>query len=60
MISGQVVPGRAATAELDLSRFGPIGLVVVQSTSLCNLDCDYCFFLSKETLYPGSPFRMTP
>ena len=24
----------------------------------CNLDCTYCFFLSKEMLYPGSPFRM--
>ena len=25
----------------------------------CNLDCDYCFFLSKEMLYPGTRFRMT-
>jgi uncharacterized protein len=25
----------------------------------CNLDCDYCFFLSKEMLYPDSRFRMT-
>ena len=25
----------------------------------CNLDCDYCFFLSKEMLYPGSRFRMS-
>ena len=25
---------------------------------LCNLDCSYCFFLSKEMLYPGSRFRM--
>ncbi len=24
----------------------------------CNLDCAYCFFLSKEMLYPGSRFRM--
>jgi uncharacterized protein len=24
----------------------------------CNLDCTYCFFLSKELLYPGSRFRM--
>ena len=22
--------------------------------AVCNLDCTYCFFLSKETLYPGS------
>lgn len=26
---------------------------------ICNLDCEYCFFLSKETLYPGSRFRMS-
>ena len=26
--------------------------------SVCNLDCEYCFFLSKEQLYPGSTFRM--
>ena len=25
----------------------------------CNLHCDYCFFLKKANLYPGSRFRMT-
>ncbi|MCB1261310.1 MAG: radical SAM protein, partial [Acidimicrobiales bacterium] len=25
---------------------------------ICNLDCTYCFFLSKEALYPGDRFRM--
>jgi len=25
----------------------------------CNLACDYCFFLKKERLYPGSGFRMS-
>ena len=25
----------------------------------CNLKCSYCFFLSKELLYPGSHFRMS-
>ncbi len=25
---------------------------------ICNLDCEYCFFLSKEQLYPGDRFRM--
>jgi uncharacterized protein len=24
----------------------------------CNCACDYCFFLKKERLYPGSDFRM--
>ncbi|MBN1681640.1 MAG: anaerobic sulfatase maturase [Anaerolineae bacterium] len=27
--------------------------------AICNLDCDYCYFLSKEHLYPGSSFRMS-
>jgi serine-type anaerobic sulfatase-maturating enzyme len=27
--------------------------------SACNLDCAYCFFLKKESLYPGSDFRMS-
>jgi uncharacterized protein len=26
--------------------------------AVCNLDCAYCFFLSKEMLYAGSRFRM--
>ncbi|MCX7669774.1 MAG: anaerobic sulfatase maturase, partial [Anaerolineae bacterium] len=26
--------------------------------AFCNLDCQYCFFLSKERLYPGSRLRM--
>ncbi len=28
--------------------------------AICNLDCEYCFFLSKDQLYPGSGFRMEP
>ena len=33
--------------------------VLVKPTgAVCNLDCSYCFFLSKEMLYPGSRFRM--
>jgi uncharacterized protein len=27
--------------------------------AICNLDCKYCFFLSKEALYPRSKFRMS-
>lgn len=27
--------------------------------AICNLDCDYCFYLRKEELYPGASFRMS-
>jgi serine-type anaerobic sulfatase-maturating enzyme len=27
--------------------------------AICNLDCKYCFFLSKERLFPDSQFRMS-
>ena len=27
--------------------------------AICNLDCQYCFYLSKEELYPGGRFRMS-
>lgn len=33
-------------------------LLAKPSGAVCNLDCKYCFFLSKEMLYPGSRFRM--
>jgi len=34
-------------------------LLAKPTGAVCNLDCQYCFFLSKEELYPGSRFRMT-
>ena len=27
--------------------------------AICNLNCSYCFFLHKDSLYPGSHFRMS-
>ena len=46
---GLLVPPGAPRAFHVLAK--PTGAV-------CNLDCTYCFFLSKELLYPGSGFRM--
>ena len=36
----------------------PFHLMAKPTGAVCNLDCEYCFFLSKEMLYPGSRFRM--
>jgi uncharacterized protein len=47
--SGRLFPGEAPAAFHVLAK--PTG-------AICNLDCSYCFFLSKELLYPGSRFRM--
>ena len=33
-------------------------LLAKPTGATCNLDCKYCFFLSKEMLYPGSRVRM--
>ena len=35
-----------------------IHVIAKPTGAICNLDCEYCFFLSKEMLYPGSRFRM--
>ncbi len=42
------MPGLPAAYHVLAKPTGPI----------CNLDCEYCFFLSKEQLYPGDRFRM--
>jgi uncharacterized protein len=36
----------------------PFHLLAKPTGAACNLDCSYCFFLSKDQLYPGSTFRM--
>ena len=40
---------------------GPPGfhLLAKPSGSTCNIDCTYCFFLSKEALYPNDKSRMS-
>jgi uncharacterized protein len=36
----------------------PFHVMVKPRGAICNLDCQYCYFLSKEMLYPGSRFQM--
>lgn len=39
---------------------GPAFHIMAKPTGAqCNCRCDYCFYLSKERLYPGSSFRMS-
>ena len=33
---------------MSCADFGPIGLVVIQATSLCNLDCGYCYLPDRQ------------
>ncbi len=37
----------------------PFHLLLKPTGARCNLACSYCFFLSKESLYPASTFRMS-
>jgi MoaA/NifB/PqqE/SkfB family radical SAM enzyme len=67
-VSGSELPaGPAICADPGENRAGallPLGsplafhLLAKPTGAICNLDCTYCFFLSKEMLYPGSRFRM--
>ncbi|MGD1698349.1 cyclophane-forming radical SAM/SPASM peptide maturase GrrM/OscB [Dapis sp. BLCC M229] len=34
--------------DIDYCKFGPISLVVIQPTSFCNLDCDYCYLPHRQ------------
>ena len=49
------VPGEALPAASP-PRFH---LLAKPSGSTCNIDCKYCFFLSKEALYPNEKNRMS-
>jgi serine-type anaerobic sulfatase-maturating enzyme len=43
-------PGSESTA---------FSLLVKPTGASCNLACEYCFYLSREKLYPGSRLRMS-
>jgi sulfatase maturation enzyme AslB (radical SAM superfamily) len=42
-------------SQLETSDLQPAFHILAKPTgSICNLDCKYCYFLSKEMFYPGS------
>jgi uncharacterized protein len=51
-------PDRTPVAGGGLVSPPAFHLLAKPTGAVCNLDCSYCFFLSKEMLYPGSRFRM--
>ncbi len=46
-ILAESLPDRNSS-NIDLSAFGPINLVVIQPTSFCNLNCDYCYLPDRQ------------
>ena len=58
-------PGdRSAVGAVPTTASGPLmrtpfHVLAKPTGPICNLDCEYCFFLSKEDLYPGDRFRMS-
>jgi len=46
---------------MEVTQAGPPAFHVMAKPAgaSCNLACDYCFFLEKAALYPGSDLRMT-
>ena len=54
-------PSRGSSASVGGPLTAPAAFHVLAKPTgaICNLDCTYCFFLSKESLYPGDRFRMS-
>lgn len=42
-----------------MKRINAFHIMTKPRGAICNLDCKYCYFLSKERLYPNSDFRMS-
>ena len=57
----QAVPGTMPGLPASRPKNAPSSFHVMgkPSGATCNLDCSYCFFLSKEKLYPNSRFRIS-
>ena len=49
----------AAPLERQRTNSPSFHLLAKPSGSTCNIDCTYCFFLSKEALYPNDKQRMS-
>ena len=48
----------AISPSIETGAPASFSVLVKPTGAVCNLDCKYCFFLSKQSLYPESDFRM--
>ena len=55
----KAAPALPAAPARPLSASPAFHVLAKPTGAICNLDCQYCFFLSKASLYPGSRFRMS-
>jgi uncharacterized protein len=55
---GRAHTGPALPADRPPTAPAAFHVLAKPTGPICNLDCEYCFFLSKEALYPGDRFRM--
>jgi len=51
--------GAPVSAGAALTGASAFHLLAKPTGPICNLDCEYCYFLAKEALYPGDRFRMS-
>ncbi len=51
--SNRVGPPRTPAAR------APFQVMVKPTGALCNLDCEYCYYLNKSAMFKGSKFRIT-
>ncbi len=50
----------SAWGRLVVAKSGaPFHVLAKPIGPLCNLDCEYCFYLEKTSMFPGSKFHMT-
>ena len=61
LVTHNLNPMQKPIKDLGISKSAPpaFHLLAKPTGAICNLDCAYCFFLDKETFYPGSQFRMS-
>ena len=52
------IDSRNVRVQYQSGRVPGFHLLAKPTGATCNLDCSYCFFLSKEMLYPGDRSRM--